>query len=183
MDILIALYGWLSQFIHPLSALMVLAAIYVLYKYWLKPFTALVAKTTLDLEKVSKTLADDKGNPIISFSLLADLKEQIALLRDDFEEHSNKAIDHYTDLQHVSSAEHWKTCDINKCVHMQQIFNRFEKATERFDAFDKRAEETRTNTTLTLQDIREAIKDLGKELGDLAKLIINVLVENLKARK
>ena len=65
---------------------------------------------------------------------------------------------------------------------MQQIFNKFDKATERFDAFDKRAEETRANTNLSLQDIREGQKDLGKELGDLAKLIINVLADNLKAR-
>lgn len=182
MDILVALYGWLSQYIHPFSAIIALAAVFVLYKYWLKPFTALVSKTTLDLEKVSKTLADEKGNPIISFSLLADIKEQLALLRDDFEEHESKADSHYSDLQHVTSAEHWKTCDINKCVHMQQIFNKFDKATERFDAFDKRVEETRANTNLSLQDIREGQKDLGKELGDLAKLIINVLADNLKAR-
>lgn len=177
------IYNWLAQRFDPVVVVALMLAGWVVFRFWLKPLTTLIAKTTADLERVSKTLADDKGNPIISFSVLADVKEQVSLLRDDFEEHAEKADTHYSDLQHVASADHWKTCDINKCVHMQQIFNRFEKATERFDAFDKRAEETRTNTTLTLQDIREAIKDLGKELGDLAKLIINVLVENLKARK
>lgn len=167
---------------HPAIAVVLVGAGIIIYRYVLKPFVTLVGKTTADLERVSKTLADEKGNPIISFSLLADVKQEIALLRDDFEEHATKADGHYSDLQHVSSSEHWKTCDINKCIHMQQIFNKFDKATERFDAFDKRAEETRANTNLSLQDIREGQKDLGKELGDLAKLIINVLADNLKAR-
>jgi hypothetical protein len=62
-----------------------------------------------------------------------------------------------------------------------------DKIGERLDQFDKRADETRQNTTTSLQALTDAQKELGRELGrelgDLAKTIINVLAEDLKRRE
>ena len=183
MDVLVSIFSWLSQYIHPGSAVLIIVTFLVLYRFWLNPFLTQTIQATNDIQKVAATIADEKGNPILSYKALSDLKEQISLLRDDFDEHSNRADTHYSDLQHVASSEHWKTCDVSKCAHMQQIFNKLDKVTERFDQFDKRAEETRTNTYVSLQDIREGIKDLGKELADLAKSIISLLSNSLKDKE
>lgn len=104
-----------------------------------------------------------------------------------FSKHAEQADKHYKDVERVASDEHWKNCDINKCIHFQQIFNKMDKIQERFDQFDQRANETRANTVTSLDGLREGQKelgrDLGRELGDLAKTIITVLAEDLKRRE
>ena len=112
--------------------------------------------------------------------------EALGDMCEGFNEHAKLASNHYKDVERIASDEHWKTCDINKCIHFQQIFNKIEKIQERFDQFDKRAEEARSNTNTSLEGLREGQKDLGRdlgrELGDLAKTIINVLAEDLKRK-
>lgn len=104
-----------------------------------------------------------------------------------FNEHAKLASEHYKDVERLAGDEHWKTCDVSKCVHMQQIFHKIDKIQERFDQFDQRANETRSNTNTSLEGLREGQKelgrDLGRELGDLAKSIISVLTEDLKRRE
>lgn len=103
-----------------------------------------------------------------------------------FARHAEQADRHYKDVERLAGDEHWKNCDINKCVHFQQIFTKLDKVQERFDQFDRRAEETRSNTTISLEGLRDGQRDLGRdlgrELGDLAKTIINVLAEDLKRK-
>lgn len=134
------------------------------------------------VEHMGRATVDEQGNPLIKTDDLQSIRNKVDSLRSEFFEHANAAKTHYLDLEHVSSTDHWKTCDISKCIHLQQLFHRFDKLTERFDSFDKRAEETRNNTTMSLSDIRDDQKNLGRELADLARRIINVLSDNLKAR-
>ena len=105
--------------------------------------------------------------------------ESLDTMRVNIDEHVKDANNHYKDVAHIASEEHWKNCDITKCIHLQQITNRL-------DQFDRRADETRQNTTISLQGLRNSqerlSKDMGKEVADLAKLLVNVLNENMKRR-
>ena len=113
--------------------------------------------------------------------------DTLGTMCEGFARHAEQADKHYKDVDKLASDEHWKNCDVGKCVHLQQILHRIEKIQERFDQFDKRADETRNNTTTSLDGLRDGQKelgrDLGRELGDLGKMIINVLAEDLKRRE
>jgi uncharacterized membrane-anchored protein YhcB (DUF1043 family) len=112
--------------------------------------------------------------------------ETLSDMRGEFDEHAKLANSHYKHIEILASEEHWKTCDINKCIHFQQIFNKIEKIQERFDQFDQRANETRTNTATSLDGLREGqrelAKEMGRELSDLAKQLITVLAENIRRK-
>ena len=113
--------------------------------------------------------------------------ETLDTMRSDLTGHINATINHLEDTKKLNSLEKWQTCDIQHCIHLQQLFNRMDKIGERLDQFDRRAEETRINTTTSLQALtdgqKELGRELGRELGDLAKTIINVLAEDLKRRE
>lgn len=101
-------------------------------------------------------------------------------------DHVRRTEQHLIDTDKIASEEHWKNCTISKCVHMQQFIHTLEKVNERFDQFDQRANETRANTVTSLEGLREGQRDLareiGKELSDLAKQLINVLAENIRRK-
>lgn len=119
-------------------------------------------------------------------NVLVNTIESVNSMREDITSHNHDSQIHFSDTKHLANLEKWQTCDIQHCVHLQQLFSRLDKLNERFDQFDKRADETRNNTSVSLQGInnaqKELGKDLGKELGDLAKMIMNLLVEDLRRR-
>ena len=113
--------------------------------------------------------------------------EALNVMRDSMADHVKATSAHFEDAKKLNSLDKWQTCDIQHCVHLQKVFHRMDKIGERLDQFDKRADETRQNTTTSLQALTDAQKELGRELGrelgDLAKTIINVLAEDLKRRE
>lgn len=105
--------------------------------------------------------------------------EALDMMRGDFTEHIRKTEQHFRDVEHIASEEHWKNCDIAKCIHLQQIANRL-------DQFDRRADETRQNTTTSLSGLRDGqerlSKEMGKEIADLAKMLVTITTESMKRR-
>ena len=112
--------------------------------------------------------------------------ETINAIRAELSSLANATEQHFVDTAHASSQAKWADCDIQHCIHLQQVFTRLDKLAERFDEFDRRTEETRANTSTSLSAIniaqKELGKDLGRELGDLAKTIMSLLVEDLRRR-
>ena len=134
------------------------------------------------IESLGKAALTKDGEPIFDKAAIDNIRAQVESIRNELQAHNKRAEGHYVDLEHLANTETWKTCDINKCIHLQQIFHKFDKMLERFDSFDKRAEETRGNTSHSLQSLDQGQKELGKELGLLAQKILTVLADSLKSR-
>lgn len=175
MDAFLSVYNWLSQYVHPGTALSIIITFLVLYKYWLAPILTQTIKATADIQKVASTIADEKGNPILSYKALADLKEQIALLRDDFDEHSKNAEGHYDEVKRTGDLALWQKCDVGKCPNLGNITAKLDHVIHIFDTWDDKAEQSRQNAGATLDAISSQIRDCSNELKTLAKTVIEVL--------
>ena len=174
MDTLASLITYLWQALNPATAILTGAALVILF-YWGKGVTERMTKATLDIQKVASTIADDKGNPILSYQALSDIKEQLALLRDDFEEHANGATSHYADTSNLSKQEHWQNCPVNRCPNLPNITAKLDHIIHIFDTWDDKAEESRRNTGALLSEIQAMIRDCSNDLKNLAKTFIEVL--------
>ena len=119
-------------------------------------------------------------NRLIScVDIINDVKQSV-------DNHIRETDKHFKDSDKIASEEHWKNCSVSKCVHVQQFTHALNKVNERFDQFDRRADETRSNTVTSLEGLRDGQRDLareiGKELSDLAKQLISVLAENIRRK-
>jgi hypothetical protein len=142
-----------------------------------------MSKATADIQKVADTISDDKGNPILSYQALADLKEHLALLRDDFEEHSTGASEHYDEVKNLGKQEHWQNCPVNRCPNLGNIIGKLDHIIHIFDTWDSKAEDSRRSTGATLSDIQTQIRECSNSLNNLAKTFIDVLSNAVTGNK
>lgn len=175
MDFLASIYSWLTQFVNPGTAIAILIAAWVAHRFWLGPLVSQTIKATSDIQKVAATIADDKGNPILSYKALADLKEQISLLRDDFDEHTKSAESHYEDVKRSGDLAMWQKCDVGKCPNLGNILSKLDHVIHIFDTWDEKADASRQATGATLDSIASMIRDCSNDLKNFAKTVIEVL--------
>ena len=175
MDFLASIYSWLIQYVNPGTAIAMLVAALIAHKYWLGPLVKETIQATNDIQKVAATIADEKGNPILSYKALADLKEQISLLRDDFDEHAKSAVDHYDDVKRNGDLAMWQKCDVGKCPNLGNILAKLDHVIHIFDTWDEKADASRQATGATLETIATMIRDCSNDLKNFAKTVIEVL--------
>lgn len=156
--------------------LFISAALGVLFIFrYINQFSDQLKKMSDTVDIMGKAIVNEKGNPIATYDVLSSIKQELSLLRDDFEEHSTSAADHYKDVERIAGDEHWKNCSIDKCPLMSNIFVKLDKVLDRFDQFDKLAEDSRKNTSASLDSISKGMRDLSKELSSIAQTIVGVL--------
>ena len=169
---------------HVLTILALLGIVLGLSK--LRAFSSQLEDVVVTVERLGKAALTKDGDPVLDVKVLTDLRQQLETIRVEFAEYQRTATKHYSDIEHQASQDKWIDCDITRCVHLQGIFSRIDRVVERLDQFDRRADETRHNTTTSLQGLRDGqerlSKDMGKEVADLARLLVNVLNENMKRR-
>jgi hypothetical protein len=174
-------WGWLQT--QGLAVLSVMALIGILLSAGRYYYYAKELKQMRDtIAALGKAALTKDGAPVFDAKTLEELRVRVDAVRNEISAHNQRAETHYSDVEHIASTDHWKNCDISKCIHMQQIFHKLDKVSERFDQFDRRADDSRNTTVVSLESIKAGQKDLGRELGDLAKTILSVLAESLKNR-
>lgn len=154
----------------------------VLFIRYLYKFADSIQSMSDKVKTLETTILSKEGNPAAQYGMLVHIDETVNELRRDFESHTSAAERHYQTLEDVNSEDHWKNCPIDKCVHFQDIIRRLDRVVEKWEQFEKRADESRANTVTSIEGIRGGQKDLGKELGDLAKLLVGILTDNVKNR-
>lgn len=137
--------------------------------------------TTVD--SIGKAVVTKDGNPVFDQRIFDDVKKELENIHKDFLSHKQEAIEHYQDVNKLAGEDMWKHCDVQRCSHLQTVGNKLERLMERFDSFDRRADESRSTTILTLQSLNQGQKELGSELSTLAKSIIHVLSDIIKERE
>lgn len=167
----------------PLPVLTVFATIgLLLLLSTIKRLTLQLQTITATIESIGKAVTTKDGDPVFNPKSLDDLKKELEIIHKDFLSHKQEAANHYQDVSRLAGEEMWKHCDVQRCSHLQGLGNKFERILERLDSFDRRAEESRSSTILTLQSLNQEQKDLGSELSRLAKSIIEVLSDIIKER-
>lgn len=174
----IGLVGNLSW--HVLTILALLGIILGLSR--IKSFSSQLEDVVKTVEQLGKAALTKDGDPVLDVKILTDLRQQLETIRNEFAEYQKTANKHYIDIEHQSQQDKWIDCDITRCVHLQGIFSRIDRVVERLDQFDRRADDSRAQTTTSLQAISVAQKELGRELGELAKTIITVLGDIIRER-
>lgn len=182
MEHVLDAFGVVSSLSIPVLTFLAMIGIVLLFSK-IRSFNNELQLLVKTVNAMGRATIDEKGNPVVDVDILNDLKLQLLELKKECETYTKKANDHYVAVDHIASSEHWKNCDISKCIHLQSLFNKFDRIIERLDNFDKRADESRSSTITGLQSMHQAQKDLGVELGNLAKTIITVLSDILRDRK
>ena len=167
----------------PLPVLTVFATIgLLLLLSTIKRLTLQLQMIATTIESIGKAVVTKDGDPVFNQKLFDELKKEIETIHKDFLSHKQEAASHYQDVNRLAGEDMWKHCDVQRCSHLQGIGNKLERIMERLDSFDRRADETRSGTLLTLQSLNQEQKDLGSELSRLAKSIIEVLSDIIKER-
>lgn len=148
----------------------------------IRAFSGQLEDVVRTVEQLGKAAFTKDGDPVLDVKLLTDLRQQLEVIRIEFAEYQKTASKHYSDIEHQASQDKWIDCDITRCVHLQGIFSRIDRVVERLDQFDRRADDSRAQTSTSLMAISQAQKDLGRELGELAKTIITVLGDIIRER-
>jgi hypothetical protein len=131
---------------------------------------------------IGEATLDDKGRPLMDYKSIDGLKQAVIDVKHTIDEHSTKTLRHFDDVARVADEDKFKNCDVQKCIQISNLNHSFDRVLDRFDQFDKRAADSRNQTNLSLQSIQQGQKDLGVELGNLAKTIISVLTDLIKER-
>lgn len=117
-----------------------------------------------------------KGDPLLHYSILQEINQEMRELREDAEKHQSAAQKCHDDMERAANAQKFSDCDVNRCIYISRIL-------DRFDDFDKRAEESRSSTITNLESINSKIIELGRENGDMARSIISVLSDFVTNKK
>ena len=131
------------------------------------------------IKLLDAAILNEKGNPLAQYSALVAINDEIEELRKDTEKHIAQAERHYQTLEDINAEEKYKNCNIDKCVHLQRIINAINGVLMRFDQFDDKANEARSATGNSLDDIREEMKGLSDTVSTQTKEMIHVLTEVL----
>ena len=148
----------------------------------LKAFSVQLEELFSVIRQIGQATLDDKGKPLLDYHTIDETRRLIAETRDDLTDHSIRSLKHFDDIARVADEDKYRNCDIQRCVHFQSVIHKIERILDRFDQFDRRAEENRTTTSTSLLTIQQGQKDLGSELGNLAKTMITVLTDFIRER-
>ena len=167
----------------PLPVLSVFATIgLLLLLSSIKRLTLQLQTIVSTVDAIGKAVITREGTPAFDRRTFDEMKQQLENVHKDFLDHKHEAAEHYSDVERLANDDMWKRCDVQKCSHLQATENKLERVFERFDSFDRRADESRSSTSLSLQSLNQSQKDLGFELSNIAKTIIQVLSDIIKER-
>lgn len=140
----------------------------------------------IEVDTLKKTLTHDKGDPLVHYTLINDIGREVRELRQDFEVHATGAQKHYDITEVVADSEIWTKCNVDKCPNLTKFQLVLQALQDRFSQFERTASDSRNSTSHTLDSlstqIQQGNKDFGKELADMAKLMMGLLTENMKGR-
>ena len=167
-------WNWIQS---QLSSLIPLLAIVGLYLLWrnIEHMTTELKRITTTIDSLGNRLLSDKNDPNVAFSFLSDIKDIVAAIREDLEDHNSEAHNHYSDVKRMSDEEPWKHCSIEKCPHLPKILDKIERVIEKFNQFDIDAERSRQATGTTLTQLDSHVGKVHTEFNNLARTIIDVL--------
>jgi len=136
-------------------------------------------------EKVSKldsTIGHEQGSPILHYSILREIENELQELRQDAEVHANIAEKHYDAISRLNSGEAFVHCNVDKCPYMGKLAAGLMDIAKRFEQFDLRAEESRRATGLSIEEIRSQNKTLAEEVSAQGKQLVQLLSDVLMGR-
>lgn len=148
-----------------------------------KTITDKVESISSDVALLRTAISHEKGDPVLHYSMLKEISDELTELRQDSEKHYSAAQKCHDDIARQADSNKYQTCDVNKCIHLTKVNNDLSRILDRFDDFDKRADESRSSTLNTLDSINLKIIELGRESGDMARSIIDVLRDFLTNKK
>lgn len=167
-------WNWIQSQSSSLITLLAIIGLYLLWRH-VENSASEIKRTTATIDSLGQKLLSEKNDPSVSFSFLSDIKDIVAEIREDLEDHNVEAHNHYTDVKRLSDEEPWKHCSIEKCPHLPKILDKIERVIEKFNQFDIDAERSRQATRTTLTQLDSHVGKVHTEFNNLARTIIDVL--------
>lgn len=163
-------------------AIIVIVGIY----YFIKLVKIIISKIESSSEVIvgiGRALTNDKGEPIsqiehfnIVTKLLEDIKKTQQL-------HVEDAGTHYGHTKMIADENKVKNCDAANCPYLLKMVAEVRLFTEKFDQFEKKAQDSRISTGASLEDVKNQMQGLASEISQQSKQMVTILTDLLIGRK
>jgi len=147
------------------AAVIVLLA-FVAVLFLLRYFHATLKRlnTAADLiEKIAISHMTADGEPIRHFEQYATFRDLVVETKTLLQEHDDNAQRHYGDVERLSSDDHWKNCNVDKCPNLKNLLMTFANMVQRFEVFEVAATADRKRTYESLDVLAHELQALGRE--------------------
>ena len=143
--------------------LLAFAALAFFIHYFHTTLTRFNSATKL-IEKIAKAHLNSEGEPIRHHEYHATIRDLAIEIKTLVESHDSQALRHYDDVQRLSSEEHWKNCNVDKCPNLQTLLFNFANMVQRFEVFEVAATADRKRTYESLDVLAAELQALGREI-------------------
>lgn len=127
---------------------------------WFKHISQLVANLEQHTKRFEKAWTTPNGQIVSHASHMEDAKAAIADMREMTAHVNGVFMKHVEDTERAASDEHWRSCPLDKCPHLQRFYAQLEDVEDKVDKFSSDAQASRERT-------QEAINIFMRRLDDL----------------
>ena len=138
---------------------------------------------TLATKQMGEKIGHKDGDPVAHFVVLRQIEAELREFRQDMEKHVSEAGSHYEDVKRLNDDEIWTRCPLDKCPNMGRFTSVLQSLVEKFENFDKKAQESRAATGNSLEGINAQMQQVGKEIGDTFKVLLQTMTDIMVGRK
>lgn len=154
--------------------------------YFVKLIKLIISKieTSSDvIVTLGKSLTNDKGEPVKHVDNFITIIKKLDEIK-DFELSQNEKSNRHSDkLDSIAENVKNKTCKVEDCPYFGKLVLELKSLVEKFNEFERRANESRSLTGNSLDDMRNQMQVLASEISQQSKQMVNVLTDLLIGRK
>jgi len=162
--------------------LLAIAGTYFIGKFFLSLHSKIDAASSIT-QQLGERIVTSSGDPIVHYTILKEIENELQELRQDAEAHATSANKHYEDVIRLNSQEVYSRCNIDKCPHLVTIRNQIKDVGSLFADFNVKAEESRNASGASLKDIQSQMTTLAAEVSAQSKQVVQLLGDVLVGRK
>ena len=162
--------------------LLAIAGTYFIGKFFLSLHSKIDAASSIT-QQLGERIVTSSGDPIVHYTILKEIENELQELRQDAEAHATNASKHYEDVIRLNSQEVYARCNIDKCPHLITVIGNIRNVGALFEQFNVKAEESRNSTGASLKDIQGQMQVLAAEVSAQSKQVVQLLGDVLVGRK
>lgn len=154
--------------------------------YFVKLVKLIVSKVESSSDVIinlGKSLTNDKGEPVKHVDNFLSIIKKLDEIK-EFELSRNEKINKYADrIDLLVDNIKDKQCKIDECPYFGKVLSELKLLIEKFDQFERRANDSRNITGNSLDEMRTQMQILASEISQQSKQMVNVLTDLLVGRK
>lgn len=154
--------------------------------YFVKLVKLIISKieTSSDvITTLGKSLTNDKGEPVKHVDNFLTIIKKLDEIREFELSQNEKSNKHSDKLDSLVENFKNKSCKVEDCPYFGKLVTELRSLVEKFDQFERRANESRNLTGNSLDEMRNQMQVLASEISQQSKQMVSVLTDLLIGRK